>query len=536
MPVRNPHTDTLRIPVANRLGLWCLMRDCLRRNGFGLPRWFCLDFVDYRRSIGEVDPQAAYAKLAEAHPEIRREQRDALIELEKGLEAQLIIPAGGDDASPWAQVCLQNERLSFCQLYAGAVLAAAESSDRPAFKVGASLSGPLFFGYVHRVMQRALVDGVRRLYFLARDGQLLLEIAKVIQAEMGTDLELRYLHVSRKSMRLPSVLRLSERDLDWIFEEMDNRLTVATVAGRVAMEPRALRESAGVAELPSDDSAVLDAAAVKSLRAAFLDQARLREAVESKAAAARGSVLAYFGQEGLLDGTPSALVDVGWKGTLQDAIYRIVQMAPEPYGLTEYYLGCTAYSGDTGPQNRKVPFFLHPSRRPGLGPMVELLLLADHGMTLGFEADARGRLQPLTKPEGAHPATWGLKDYFEGVCAFSRHFARGLREWGDLFETHYEALVPFLMERVASPDSLTAETLGALPYSGNQEESNLREMAPPFSAVQALRYVLSGKETRGAMTQWPAATRVRSAAVARAILVADLPGLAAHVYRYFKSP
>ena len=535
MQVHDSQRAISRIPVANRLGLWCLMRDHLRKDGLGLPVWFCLDFPDYRRSVGELDPGLAYAKLAAVHPEIGGEQSEALIRLEQQLAKQVCIAEDSGALSPYAQTCLQNEGLSFFQLYAGAAQVAARFSEKSAFKVGASLSGPLFFGFVHRVMQRAQAEGVRRLYFLARDGQVLLEIARRIQAELGTDLELRYLYTSRKSMRLPSVLRLAERDLEWIFEEMDNRLTVAAIARRVAMEPLALRAAAGVEGLPTDDHTVLSPGSVGSLRAAFLETTALRAKVESHAAEARENVMAYFEQEGLFDGSPAAFVDIGWKGSLQDAIYRILQAAPEPCALTEYYFGCTGYSSDTEPRNRKVPFFLHPSGRPGLGPMMELLLLADHGMTLGFRKSEAGTICPVTKMEGAHLESWGLEDYFEGIRSFARLVASGLREWDELFDAHYEALVPFLLERVASPDVLTAETLGALPYSGNQEESNLREMAPPFSPVQALRYILSGKVSRGEMTQWPAATRLRSRGAARIILSADPRALVPQLCQHLKT-
>lgn len=57
-----------------------------------------------------------------------------------------------------------------------------ESRPAAAYKLGASLTGPLFFGYVHKLMGQAVADGVTCLYFLARDGQILLEIAKIIKS------------------------------------------------------------------------------------------------------------------------------------------------------------------------------------------------------------------------------------------------------------------------------------------------------------------------------------------------------------------
>ncbi len=190
--------------------------------------------------------------------------------------------------------------------------------------------------------------------------------------------------------------------------------------------------------------------------------------------------------------------------------------------MTEYYFGTSCYSQNTSPLNRKIPFFLFPSGKPGYGPLVELLLLADHGMTLRYECDAGDRYRAVTKEEGAHLFDWGLSDYFDGIRDFSRMFAQSLNDYGTLFELHYDATVPFLLDRFGSAEQSAAETLGDLPYCGNQEESNLRRMAPPFSGMDALKYIFLPTQSRRDMTQWPEATDARSCWCARLILHCDL--------------
>lgn len=306
---------------------------------------------------------------------------------------------------------------------------------------------------------------------------------------------------------------------------MDINLSFATVASRLQMAPKELR-AALRAEVQSQFVAIADDTKLKSslidtLRHEFQSNRELAAVIEAGAAAVRQNVLGYFRQEGLFDLDHVALVDVGWKGTLQDAIYRIMSSESGCPRLTEYYFGTSAYSQDTSPLNRKIPFFLFPSGKPGYGPLVELLLLADHGMTLSYECDGQSHYRAVTKEAGAHLADWGLSDYFDGIRDFSRLFAQSLSDYGTLFELHYDGAVPFLLDRFGSAEQSAAETLGDLPYCGNQEESYLRGMAPPFSAMDALKFICLPTQGRRDMTQWLEATYARSGWSARLILHCD---------------
>ena len=64
--------------------------------------------------------------------------------------------------------------------------------------------GPILFDYVWWILYQAQQRGIQRLYFLARDGYLLREIAQQFCARFGLKIECRYLYCSRAALRMPS--------------------------------------------------------------------------------------------------------------------------------------------------------------------------------------------------------------------------------------------------------------------------------------------------------------------------------------------
>jgi FMN phosphatase YigB (HAD superfamily) len=63
--------------------------------------------------------------------------------------------------------------------------------------VAAGVMAPVLVAYVTWVLRRSEALGLRRVYFVARDGQVLLRVAEHLAPRLGIDLELRYLYGSR---------------------------------------------------------------------------------------------------------------------------------------------------------------------------------------------------------------------------------------------------------------------------------------------------------------------------------------------------
>ncbi|MGJ8651221.1 MAG: hypothetical protein ACSHX4_12755 [Opitutaceae bacterium] len=542
---------TRPLGVVSLRGVWSLVRDRLHYDADqSLPTWFILNFFDVREAaqpagsnqynVSEKQIREAYGSITNKYPELKDLAAvNAIIELELSLCGRLLNQAISREYNASEAACLVDDRVSFYQLYAGSIGYCLSTRDQltPTYELGASFAAPLFYGFVHRLMIQAEEDGVRRLYFLARDGQLLLEIAKSIQANLGFEsLELRYLYVSRQAIRFPSIIQLSAADLKWIFEEMDNALNLHTIALRIRMSCVDLRKNLKqdlLNILPADDDSLLSIDQASALRKFFLEDLEIRQSIHAQSKASRDQVIQYFEQEGLFEYNQVGFVDVGWKGTLQDAIHRITYTHNRELTINEYYFGVSEYSPMSSPKNKKTPFFLFPTSQPGFGPLFESLLLADHGMTLDYTQNVNGEWSANTKPADARFKQWGLDDYFDGIRDFSEAFSQSLAEFGSAIELHYHAIVPALIDLLAAPTKEMSECLGELPYSGNQEESNLRKMAPPFSVSDALRYWIRSEDQRRAMTHWRKATMKRSSLISRILLRFDPRKIAKGVARVF---
>ena len=74
--------------------------------------------------------------------------------------------------------------------------------------------GPVMFSYVEWIIDQAKKRNIDRLYFLARDGFLLYEIAKRICKAREIDIDCRYLYCSRQSLRMPSYHIIAEEAYD----------------------------------------------------------------------------------------------------------------------------------------------------------------------------------------------------------------------------------------------------------------------------------------------------------------------------------
>lgn len=105
-----------------------------------------------------------------------------------------------------------------------------EEKDSIYVQFAADLIAPLYVPFVYHVLQDASKRGIRKLYFLSRDGYILYQIAKIFYRHFP-NIELKYLHVSRKSLYYPGLDQLNSESLMLLFagkskngilEELDN--------------------------------------------------------------------------------------------------------------------------------------------------------------------------------------------------------------------------------------------------------------------------------------------------------------------------
>lgn len=245
---------------------------------------------------------------------------------------------------------LENRLLQFSQYYphrskltilAGFQRAARLSAHTPSADNdnAADFVASLYIPYVKYILDKSAKLGIKKLYFLSRDGYILYKIAEVFQADYP-DIELKYLFVSRQSLFLPSIYTMDKEEL---LESLgcnslsQYRLQVKNILQYLRISIQDLGEHA---------SKLINFNRIKTQEQeetflALLTSTDVKQKILAHATEERKKLLAYFSQEGLLVQEKTATVDVGWMGTSRMAINRILSKEGFPK-QTGFYCGCSS--------------------------------------------------------------------------------------------------------------------------------------------------------------------------------------------------
>jgi FMN phosphatase YigB (HAD superfamily) len=363
------------------------------------------------------------------------------------------------------------------------------------WQLGSCHAGPMLTLYVWWLLAHAESHQVRRLYFLARDGQVLLDIAQALQAAgIGANLELRYLHASRQAWFAPSLTEWNEATLFRLLDEPDRLSDPAKLARRLGLADAAALN----ARWPDLAHALRTDLSNREVAQLLVQWVPPDEAL-AHTSLLRQDTLNYLQSHGLFDGEPWAIVDLGWRGRMQECLARIVQGHAPAAGMsaTGYYLALSE-----SPRNMPLSWQAHafcPDRNaahwPGPAHLFELLCEATHGSTRGYAEDAQGH---MCASFGTEPASgmneWGLATYRQAVRCYAEQLAGALPLLGPRAITH-DALLALNQalgrEFFNRPEPAVANGFGRMPCSHSINHDAVADLAPPLGRMDAWVRALS---------------------------------------------
>lgn len=117
-------------------------------------------------------------------------------------------------------------------------------------KTSREILAPALNGFVLWILRQAQRNGIRRLYFLARDGYLMYRCARIYVERFQLPIECRYLCCSRYSLRLPMYHRDMKAALDYIcrggievtLDKILDRSGIGEVEKRITLERMGMTE------------------------------------------------------------------------------------------------------------------------------------------------------------------------------------------------------------------------------------------------------------------------------------------------------
>lgn len=383
---------------------------------------------------------------------------------------------------------------------------------------------PTLVAWVLWIMRRSVETGCKRIYFVSRDGQILLDVAQRLEPQIRTGLELRYIYGSRHAWFLAG--SESETDVRLMLDLHEDFLSV-----RAAIEGAGLVPEQAVELLPRhlQMPAQWDKNLTARERAAVFNNivsARGRELAAAAQLVRKAALIDYLGQEGFADGVPFALVDVGWRGRMARALASAIQGSQLALPKRLLYFGLTAEAQKLHNVARLTKseawfFGCAPGQArvqppPSLSALIEAFCVADHGPVTGYEW-RDGVATPVTKPDPADVVGWGLPLVRATTAAFvdSLHLnEHSVDPWVDLRGAIRDVLNLFWL----SPSQQEVAAWGAFPITVDQAHTALGTLAEPVRLAYVIESLRSGRPKLRRRPTWPMGTALVSGTPYRILL------------------
>lgn len=383
--------------------------------------------------------------------------------------------------------------------------------DPDLLEPAAGVAAPLLTAYVTWVLKRAAALGLDRLYFVSRDGQALLAVARELGPHVAPNVQLRYLYGSRACWHR-AAQAVADADLSWVVDG-SSPMTAQLVAARLGVPP---------AELPNPAPGPW--AREEWLR--IIHTPAVQGAVRQAGAAPHDAMLCYLEQEDLLGNAQWALVDVGWRGRQYAALVDVLTTTgAEPGGC--FLLGLTEGS-PLGKRRGWVEAWLYDERedpvearrRHAAAPLVELFCAGTHGGVRGYRRQGHLIAPVLTAGRNQPVVDWGSEQLQALLVDHAKLVAEHLVDV-DAAEDVRPALADALLDLWNNPTHVEAWRYGSFPYDDDLESAHHLPLAQPYTLADLLR-IGRGKPLPRSAANWPAASLRRTHPVLRP-LVAGVP-------------
>lgn len=306
---------------------------------------------------------------------------------------------------------------------------------RTAFRFGIQ-SAPLFIGFGLFLLEQAARRRHSGLYFLSREGAFFADVYAALRDAGASPGSLappaRHLDISRRASFAASLQAISVDQMLrlWRGHEpvtmqawaLSLNLEETQVAGWCRKHGLGLEEPLSS---PSADPRVL----------ALLADAECRDALGAHVGAEAALLRDYLVQQGLHAGTcEAAVVDIGWRGTIQDNLALLMPDAK----LAGYYLGLQGFLNPQPPNVSKCsygPDLNHDgasSRLFGRLPLIEMLCTPPRGGVIRYQRGADGVVRGLhTNDEPIDGAAWR-----HAVAPFQAGVMRAVPLWAEALGSH----------------------------------------------------------------------------------------------------
>ncbi|MBR5895999.1 MAG: HAD family hydrolase, partial [Lachnospiraceae bacterium] len=192
---------------------------------------------------------------------------------------------------------------------------------------------PELYFFISKLYDELDKNNVKKAYFLSREGQLLKTLfGKYQKSLFGEEkIESEYMFVSRKATLLPALKEIDSENFDIIFRQYTG-LSAEQFLKNIGMPDDIIKKVLNECQISEDD--IVESADCDIMQK-IKSNALFREKYAMLVKEQKELFLQYINGIGIKDSEELTVVDVGWKGTIQDNLSEIL---PDKK-IKGYYLG-----------------------------------------------------------------------------------------------------------------------------------------------------------------------------------------------------
>lgn len=322
-----------------------------------------------------------------------------------------------------------------------------------AFRMGATVA-PLFIGFILDVIEKSISDRVDTICYLTREGEFLIKLHRVLLRRFANRFGHAYppavlLEVSRISTFGASLKSLSIEDLGRMWR-IHGRLPIAGFFASLGLECSDFYDLLGELGISLEETIENPESDSRFLR--LIKSTAFASAVEQRILKQRSLLEKHLYSSGILEGMRIGIVDVGWRGSIQDNLANILP-ASSTFG---YYLGLKRFVEPQGVNVRKHAWLINEEH--GLTGIeakclesftaIEMLCGAESGSVTAYAQGEQGVLAIRADDPAENAAFQAYVKHFQdgvlhSVDVWSDYINRyvvsgselrvlGLRIWGEI--------------------------------------------------------------------------------------------------------
>lgn len=270
-------------------------------------------------------------------------------------------------------------------------------------EAGYESQGPVLYGYVNWLQQQFKKDGIKKAFFLARDGQLMQKAYRKLNHSVPDT----YMYASRKALIIPSLwmtptIQGIKESIYW-----GKRGTISSFLKKIGLVPAEFEQYYLDAGFPLYKVYEYENLWKDPIFSHIFEE-HIKQEMISHSHKAYDLLLRYLRQ---LDFSGKvAVVDIGWFGHMQRALARIVEEAKVPVEIHGYYMGLRPESSMLNHIRAKGYLFDRnhdqqlSEKEKRFNAIVEMLFTANHGTTKGYIEKGGTVVPALGQWEYAEPS------------------------------------------------------------------------------------------------------------------------------------